>query len=172
MIEPALLICRGRTQLGRNSMSDATTGRLLKAPHTIAYAYRRSLGDVLGKFFTGLRDHKLLGIRNNDGKVLMPPCEYDPATGQALGRDFVEVGPGGTVTSWTWIAEPRPQHPLEKAFAFALIQLDGADTAMVHAVDAGSEDQMSTGMRVAPRWAEKTAGHIHDIASFVPEGSA
>ena len=38
-----------------------------------------------------------------------------------------------------------------KPFAFALITPDGADSAMVHAVDAGSIDKMSTGMRVTPR---------------------
>lgn len=145
---------------------------LLSAPHKIQYDYTRSLGAVLGRFFTGLRDRKLEGIKTAEGRVLVPPSEYDPETGIANPDDWVEVGPAGVVTSWTWIAEPRPQHPLDHAFAFALIQLDGADTALLHAVDAGSESAMATGMRVAPRWADETAGSIHDIQSFVPEGSA
>jgi hypothetical protein len=155
-------------------MSDASTGSQdhLSAPHQIAYDYRRSLGEVLGRFFTGLRDHKLEAIKTAGGRVLMPPSEYDPATGQANPPDYVEVGPGGRVTSWTWIAEPRKQHPLDHPFAFALIQLDGADTALLHVVDVGDESKMETGMRVRVEWAEETVGHIDDIASFVPEESA
>jgi uncharacterized OB-fold protein len=116
---------------------------------------------------TGLTEQKLLGIRNG-GEVLCPPLEWDPKTGKELDRDFVEVGPAGTVESWSWVANPSEQHPLAKPFAFALIKLDGADTALVHAVDAGSIDAMSTGMRVAPRWRAERKGHITDIEAFVP----
>jgi uncharacterized OB-fold protein len=52
-----------------------------------------------------------------------------------------------------------------------LIQLDGADTALMHVVDGGDEKAMSTGMRVSVRWADETVGRIQDIAAFVPEGS-
>ena len=51
---------------------------------------------------------------------------------------------------------------------WALIRLDGADTAMLHAVDAGSAAAMATGMRVRARWAASPAGHIRDIACFEP----
>ena len=42
----------------------------------------------------------------------------------------------------------------------------------MHAVDAGSIDAMSTGMRVAPRWKAERIGHITDIDAFVPGESA
>lgn len=145
---------------------------LLSAPHALEYAYRRSLGSVLSRFFTGLRDRKIEGIRTKSGTVLVPPAEYDPLTGEANGEDFVEVGPGGSVMSWCWVTEPREHHPLQKPFAFALIQLDGADTQLLHAVDAGTEDAMSTGMRVAPQWRAETIGAIGDIEAFVPEAGA
>ena len=98
----------------------------------------------------------------------MPPSEYDPDTGDATG-DFVDVGPGGVVKTWTWVNEPKPKNHLRKPFAWALIELDGADTGLLHAVDAGSEDAMSTGMRVTVKWAGETTGCIQDIACFVPE---
>ena len=86
----------------------------------------------------------------------------------------MEVGPGGVVKSWAWVHTPRAQHPLDRPFAFALIQLDGADTSLVHAVDTGSagESGMSTGMRVAPKWAEETVGRIQDIQCFTAEGES
>jgi uncharacterized OB-fold protein len=49
------------------------------------------------------------------------------------------------------------------------VKLDGADTALLHAVDAGSREHMRTGMRVRVKWAEERSGRIQDIACFVPE---
>ena len=149
-------------------MTDAPSTEVLSAPHALAYAYRRSVGPVLGRFFTELRDRKLVGSRTADGRVLVPPMEYDPSTG-AANDEIVAVGPAGSVTSWCWVADPLRLHPLDRPFAFALIRLDGADTAMLHAVDAGDESQMSTGMRVVPRWSDEPTGSILDLACFEPE---
>jgi uncharacterized OB-fold protein len=123
---------------------------------------------VLGRFFTALRDRQILGARRRDGSVLVPPKEYDPETAEAL-TELVPVAPTGVVRSWTWVARPRKQQPLQHPFAYALIQLDGAATPLLHVVDAGSEIRMKTGMRVRARWADKTIGAITDIAAFVPE---
>jgi uncharacterized OB-fold protein len=51
------------------------------------------------------------------------------------------------------------------------VRLDGADTAMLHAVDAGSIDAMKTGMRVRVRWRAERTGEIGDIACFEAEGT-
>ena len=120
-------------------------------------------------FLTGLRDKQILGIRTDSGRVLVPPLEYDPETGDENG-DWVEVGQSGVVKGWTWVENPGPKQPLDHGFAWALIQLDGADSSMLHALDAGAIDRVSTGMRVRVRWAEETKGHISDIACFEPEG--
>ena len=135
------------------------------APHLVEYAYRRSVGSVLGRFFTELRDRRIFGTRTARGRVLVPPAEYDPETGASV-DEFVEVGPGGVVTSWTWISTPQPEHPLSRPFAFALILLDGADTSLLHAVDAADETAVSTGLRVRPRWRAETRGEILDIECF------
>ena len=145
---------------------------LLSAPHILQYDYRRSLGTVLSRFFTGLRDRKLEAVRTRGGRALVPPAEYDPQSGDATSDRWVEVGPGGTVKSWAWVHQPLVSHPLDRPFAFALIELDGADTSLTHIVDTGSEARMRTGMRVTARWAEKPVGSIRDIAAFVPEEGA
>jgi uncharacterized protein len=139
----------------------------LRAPLEIGFDYTRSLGPVLGEFMTALAGRRILGARGADGRVHAPPFEYDPVT-FAPPAGLVEVGPEGTVTSWTWAAEPLEGQPLAHPFAWALIRLDGADTAMLHAVDAGSPAAMATGMRVRARWAAHTAGHIRDITCFEP----
>jgi uncharacterized OB-fold protein len=137
----------------------------------LEFPYKRSLGPVIGTFLSGLRDGRLFGIRAPGGRVLMPPLEYDPDTGEALELDLVEVGPLATVISWSWVASPSPRHPLDRPFAFALIQPDGATNPFVHAVDAGDIGAMKTGMRVTPRWRDERKGNITDIEAFVPEGS-
>jgi len=72
------------------------------------------------------------------------------------------------VQSWTWVSEPTPKHPLDHPFAFALITPDGADTAMVHEVDAGSPAAMSTGMAVRPRWRAEPRNRVDDIECWEP----
>jgi hypothetical protein len=142
----------------------------LSAPLEISFDYTRSLGPVLSQFMTGLAQRTILGSRSADGRVYAPPAEYDPVTFSPP-ADLVPVGPAGTVLTWSWQPEPREGQPLGRPFAWALIRLDGADTAMLHAVDAGSASQMSTGMRVQPRWAANPAGHITDIECFEPAGA-
>jgi len=125
----------------------------------------------LGAFFTGLREGVVVGVRRKDGTVLVPPAEYDPETADAL-DDLVEVGQAGVVTAWCWVNEPRAKHPFDRPFAWALVKLDGADTGLLHTVDAGDVSKMRTGMRVALKWADERVGHINDIACFVPEDGA
>ena len=139
----------------------------LRAPLEIGFDYTRSLGPTLSEFMAGLADRRILGSRGSDGRVHAPPFEYDPVT-LAPPDALVPVGPEGTVTTWSWAPEPLEGQPLERPFAWALIRLDGADTARLHAVDAGSPAAMRTGMRVRVRWAEQPVGHIRDIACFEP----
>ena len=141
--------------------------RTLSAPVTVAFDYTRSTGPVIGRFLTGLRDGVVVGGRTADGRVAVPPPEYDPVTHQPV-TDFVEVAPTGTVTSWTWVPEPVAGQPFDRPFAFALVTLDGADTPLLHALDVASPADVSTGMRVQVRWAEERVGAITDIACFEP----
>ncbi len=140
---------------------------MLVAPYALEYTYTRSTGAVLGTFFGGLRDGRVIGARTAGGRVLVPPSEYDPDSGEAVAA-LVEVATEGVVTTWTWVDAPRASDPLARGFAWALVKLDGADTAMLHAVDAGSAERMRTGMRVRARFAAQRRGAITDIACFEP----
>ena len=143
---------------------------VLRGPHVLEYPYRRSLGPVLGRFFNDLRDGKLVGIRTKSGRVLVPPQEYDPDSGETL-SEFVPVGPGGEVVSWSWVSKPRRKQPFQHPFAYALVKLDGADAPMLHVVDAGSESRLRIGTRVVARFAEQRNGGIRDLACFELEAS-
>jgi uncharacterized protein len=99
--------------------------------------------------------------------VHVPPPEYDPVTSEPL-TELVEVAQTGTVTSWCWQPNPLAGQPLERPFAWAFVLLDGADTPMLHAVDASD---VHTGMRVRVRWAAEGGNGIRDIEYFVPENT-
>jgi uncharacterized OB-fold protein len=137
----------------------------LTAPHVLEYTYTRSAGPIIGAFVTGLKDKKIVGVRAADGRVLVPPQEYDPQTSEEL-TELVDVADVGTVQTWAWNDEPRPGQPLDRPFAWALVKLDGADTGLLAAVDAGGKAKMSAGMRVRARWRDERVGEITDIVCF------
>ncbi|GAB2819515.1 OB-fold nucleic acid binding domain-containing protein [Actinoallomurus bryophytorum] len=151
--------------------------QLLAADHSLAFpgGYTRSVGPVIGRFLTELRDGRLVGVRAASGRVLFPPVEYD-ADGETVTEEFVEVGPECTVGAYAWVARPRPGHPLERPFAWALLTPDGADTAMVHVLDLGVFEEgakapktLRAGLRVRPKWRGERTGTIGDIESFRPD---
>ncbi|MEU2671181.1 OB-fold domain-containing protein [Streptomyces sp. NPDC007164] len=139
----------------------------LSAPLVVEFPFTRSLGPVQSAFLTGLRERTVLGVRTAEGKVLVPPVEYDPVTAEEL-RELTEVATTGTVTTWAWNPAPRPAQPLATPFAWVLVRLDGADTALLHALDAPGPKTVRTGMRVRIRWAPERTGAITDIACFEP----
>lgn len=138
---------------------------VLSQAFELGYTYTRSTGPVVGRFLTELRDRKIVGIKASDGRVIVPPMEYDPDTAEEL-SEFVEVGQQGEIVSWCWVAHPREAHPMNEPFAWAMIKLDGADIPMVHCVTAASEAAIATGARVQVVWADETCGYITDIRSF------
>lgn len=138
---------------------------VLSADHAIEYTYTRSTGPVIGAFLTGLRDCKIIGVRGVDGRVLVPAIDYDPVTSEDL-SELVEVADTGVVTTWSWNDSPLDGQPLSHPFAWALITLDGADTAMLGAVDAGEASKIATGTRVKARWADERIGSIRDLVCF------
>ncbi|MFD8570255.1 Zn-ribbon domain-containing OB-fold protein [Streptomyces sp. NPDC057694] len=148
-------------------MTTAPQPEVLRAPLVVEFPFTRSLGPVQSAFLTGLRHRTVLGVRTTDGRTLVPPVEYDPVTADEL-RDLVEVADTGTVTTWAWNPEPRRGQPLDTPFAWILVKLDGADTALLHALDAPGPDTVHTGMRVRVRWAADRTGAITDIACFEP----
>ncbi len=79
----------------------------MSAPLKLQFDYTRSVGPTIGAFVTALRDRKVIGARGSDGRVYVPPPEFDPDTAEPL-TDFVGVSDAGTVVSWTWMPEPLP----------------------------------------------------------------
>ena len=78
---------------------------ILKADFELGFTYTRSTGPVIGHFLTELQKCKIYGIKGSDGKVIVPPAEYDPVTGETL-KEFIEVSDIGKVKTWVWVNQP------------------------------------------------------------------
>jgi uncharacterized OB-fold protein len=153
------------------SLHGVTAADILSAPIELQFDYTRSLGPTLSAFMTGLAERRIVGARGSDGTVYVPPFEFDPATHEPL-TDFVDVADEGEVVSWSWATQPLAGQPLERPFAWVLVRLDGADTTMLHALDAGTPAAVRTGMRVRARWAAERRGSVRDIECFEPAQGA
>ena len=151
-------------------MSEQETPRLSEE-FELGYTYTRSLGPVVSEFYTGLRDKKLVGNKGADGKVFCPPAEFHPETAEAL-NEFVNLQDEGVVKAWCWVSEPNEKHPLDKPFAWAFIQINGADFPMLHALDIPEEKMIQPGLPVKVRWANETVGLMSDIVCFEPVDGA
>ena len=138
---------------------------VLSQAFELGFTYTRSTGPVVGRFLSGLRDRKIFGIKASDGRVVVPPMEYDPETAEEL-SEFVEVGQEGEIVSWCWVSQPREAHPQERPFAWIMVRLDGADVPLIHNLSADAESEVSTGARVKAVWADETTGYITDIPFF------
>jgi uncharacterized OB-fold protein len=112
------------------------------------------------KFFREIMDNaRLLGTRCEDCERCFAKLE-----------DWEEVGPEGTVESFTVLLEDLDGSPLADMEIMALIQLDGADSVLVHRLGDVSLDDLAIGMRVTAVFKppKEREGSILDIVHFAP----
>ena len=140
------------------------------AETTMEFPYKHSTGETIGRFLAGLRDQRRIwGQRVAGQGVVVPPLGYSEATG-AEGGEWVAVASSGVVTAVAIVHEAvEGLHPARAPFAFVLVKLDGADTALPHVVTGGLE-RLRIGTRVEAVWKPdgERIGSIRDIAGFRP----
>jgi uncharacterized protein len=139
---------------------------------TMKFPYKHSTGETIGRFLAGLRDQRRIWGQRVPGQgVIVPPLGYGEIDG-ADGGEWVAVGNTGTVTAVAVVHEAvEGLHPAAAPFAFVLVRLDGADTALPHVVTEGV-DRVRVGSRVEAMWRPdgERVGSIRDIAGFRPVG--
>lgn len=120
-------------------------------------------------FLTALRDRgAILGSRCQACAFTYAParlfCERCFAE---LSAD-VEVGPGGTLESFTIGFVGVEGEPLDVPVTLGLVKLDGADTVLLHfVVDAGDEVlEIGERVEVVVRQPQERTGSILDILGF------
>jgi hypothetical protein len=135
---------------------------------TVQFPYKHSTGEVTGRFLAGLKEQKRIWGRRVSGQgVVVPPNSYSELDAKA-GGEWVEVKDEGTVAAVAVVRKPIADLHHESApFAFVLVKLDGADTALAHVVRERIDD-VRVGSRVKAVWApdDQRKGTIRDIACF------
>ena len=128
-----------------------------------------SAGAVGSRFLIELRDKKrIMGTR-------CPTCNrvYVPARSickDCLGQldEWVEVSDKGTVLTYATDYEAKPIQPTATPIVYGIIQLDGADTGLVHMLGEVDPEQLGVGMRVQAVFKEERVASILDIKYFRP----
>jgi uncharacterized OB-fold protein len=134
----------------------------------IPIRHRYTAGVAGDRFFRALRDR---------GEILATPCA-DCGVVYVPGRMFCErcfaaldewvnVGPQGTLVSYTEIHIDLDENPLPDPQWVGLVQLDGATTVLVHRLDLNGS-RPAIGARVETVLQPKTRriGSINDIRAF------
>ena len=124
----------------------------------ISVPYRYSAGYAQQAFLRGLQERRLFGSRTQDGRVLVPARMHDEE-GKPTEHGVVEVSASGTLRGWTTVVRDGERR------IFGLIRLDGADSDLLHVVDA-PEDALTFGLRVTVQWAESPLPEITAIVAF------
>lgn len=136
--------------------------------HLIAHS-NYFAGKMGSRFYTTLRDKKkILGVKcPKCNKVLWPPRKTCVFCFSEL-TQMVEIGPYGTLESFTLVTYSEPVHPRKAPFVYGIVKLDGADTGMAHFIDEVDIDRIYIGMRVRPVFSKERKGNILDISYFKP----
>lgn len=149
-------------------MSTDATVEPMHAEQAMEFPYKHSTGETIGRFLAGLKEQKTIWGRRVAGQgIVVPPHGYSEIDASPAG-EWVAVKDIGTVTAVAVVHHPLNRlHPFEEPFAYVLVKLDGADTALAHVV----KDDVATlkvGARVQAVWApdEQRIGHMRDIVCF------
>ena len=139
---------------------------IIETPIRLEYNY--TPGTAKSRYLRALVEGRILGQRcPSCHKVYVPPTGSCARCGVPTPGE-VDVSEAGTVTTFCVVNVPFAGQTIAVPYVSASVPLDGADTAMLHAVDAGDESRMRTGMRVRARWRLERVGHIRDIECFEP----
>ena len=131
--------------------------------------YTTYAGPIRSKFLTELRDNKkIMGTRCPTCNQVYVPAKPNCVKCQTTLDEWVNVSDKGTLVTYAVVRSPDPLYPKEAPFAYGIIQLDGADTGLVHFLGETDLDNIKTGMRVQAVFKEERTGSILDIDYFKP----
>jgi len=135
--------------------------------------YSWTVGRAGSRFFIELRDNgRIMATRCTQCNVVwVPPRLRCPiCLRQIENEDWREVGPLGNLRHFTIVRYEQPAQPMKPPFAYGLIDLDGADRAIVHFILGADLSQLRSGMRVRPVFKQDRIGNFLDINYFTPVG--
>src|SRR4030042_1248685 len=118
---------------------------VIKTPIAIHYDY--SIGAGPSTFMRAIREGRILGARCPDtGKVYVPPSLSSVETASPM-SELVELPDRGVVYTYCIVNIKFYDQVLEIPYAYAYIVLDGADSAIMHLIQACPVEAIRPGTR-------------------------
>lgn len=150
------------------------SGELLVVPGKWEIEYRYAAGEHASRFFRGLIEGKIYGVRcPSCRKVLMPPRKFCERC-MAETAEWVEVKPEGELVNYIIVYRKFYGLP-DPPYAVGLFKLDGADEPLLHflgGIDLTRPQEVARvlrpGVRVRAVFSEQRKGSITDIKYFEP----
>lgn len=141
-------------------------------PDRLNLPYRWSYTPHLRAFFKGLRDDaRIQGSRCPECEhVMVVPEVMCSLCYEEVEPDLVDVSDEGVINAWTEVHIPFPMQPKEPPYIWAFVDLDGADTTLIHVLGEAEAGDVAIGDRVRARWrpADEREGTLEDIRHFAP----
>jgi len=120
-------------------------------------------GRALTRFFSALREGRLLATHcRGCGRHWFPPVGFCGRCWQPV-ADWVELSGRGTLLSFATPSQPVPE--LGERVTYGLVELEGADTRLVHVVHAAGFP-LRVGAPVQAQWNPQRSGTIQDLVGF------
>jgi uncharacterized OB-fold protein len=132
---------------------------------------------VRHRYTAGVAGDRFLRALRDKGQILATPCPtcgvvYVPGR-MFCERDFtaledwVAVGPGGTLSSYTAVHVDLDGNPVGEPTWMALVLLDGATTVLPHRLEPnGTEPRIGARVQAVIEPKSKRTGSINDIRGF------
>jgi uncharacterized OB-fold protein len=135
----------------------------------ISVPYTWWAGETTGRFLKALRDEQKIVGNRCDGcnRVFVPPRKTCP-TCFTPNETWNTVANEGVVVAFTVARRQLAAIPRKVPVIFALIRLDGADTALLHTIGGAEPGQVAIGMRVRACFADRPEATIRAISHFEP----
>ena len=135
----------------------------------IKVPYTWSVGEVGSRFLTELRDHKkIYGTRcPKCNTVYLPPKKTCGKCFLNL-QEWLEVGPQGTLVTYTVVHYETLVMPRKLPFAYGIILLDKASTGLLHLLGEVDIGEIKSGIRVEAVFKDERTADIMDIQYFRP----
>jgi len=131
--------------------------------------YKQFVGAVASKFLIELRDNKrIFGMRCPECRLVYVPARSICPKCMCKMDEWVEVSDKGTVLTYSVVNYKEPTQPVEPPFVYGIMQLDGADTGIVHFIAGVDHEDLKVGMRVQAVFKEEREGNVLDIKYFRP----
>jgi len=134
----------------------------------IPVRHRYTAGVAGDRFFRALRDRGEIGATpcGACGVTYVPGRMFCERCFAAL-DEWVKVGPGGTLESFTAVHVDLDGEPLDTPAWVGLVKLDGATTVLAHRLEPnGTEPRIGSRVEAVLEPKAKRTGLINDIRAF------